>query len=228
MNLSLRLGSTALLLSFASPAVLLASTLIPFDPSVDDTKVFTTEVKYDERVNDGAQQGHDVFLRNGDTFTGPSFNQNWGATGTEYDWLLSYDGDTASFTFDGTTRTLDINPDLPWNAVNIIARSTDDARFITAESTVTVDEVNGSTLGVAEIFSAELVEFNEHFRVKDTGEDLTSIGGTFRFDFEIDPQASGSPNSRYSFIVKGLNIPEPGAAMLALLACSALAMRRQS
>lgn len=91
-----------------------AISLVPFSPTDDEIKVFTTEVKRDENVNSNSQRGHDVFLRNQEAFAGPSFNLDWGASGTAYDWLLSYGGDEATFTFAGRTLRLDVVPDLRW------------------------------------------------------------------------------------------------------------------
>ncbi len=199
--------------------------LAPFVPSGNETKIFTTEVKRDQNVNNNGFRGSDVFLRNGDGFAGPNFNVPWGTSGTSYDWLLAYDGDEATFTFNGTSLQIDVDPDLDWNAINLIARSTDSGRFSFAESTVTVSTVNGMTLPDPQpVFSAELVEFNENFRITSTGESFTSIGGTFAFDFQIQDAASGSPNSNYSFLVKALNVqavPEPSSAVVwGLIACA--------
>lgn len=95
---------------------------------------------------------------------------------------------------------------------------------------MTVDEVNRAPLASPEVFRAELVEFNEHFRVTSTGESFTSIGGTFAFDFEEKPAAGGSPNSQYSFIVKALNsgiVPEPSSGLVWLILTGVAARRRR-
>lgn len=188
------------------------ASLMTYDPSgVTSNKLFTTEVKFDQNVNNGATRGRDVFLRNGDSFTGPNADFTWPASGTTFDWSLSYDGNTASFVFGGLPAlTLDVAPDGVWNAFRFDLRSSDDTRFDSASVTVDVTEVNGGALGTPETLSASL---NDPFAVEDYQfmgfQGLTSLTGTMRFDYEVANGATGSPNGQLRFNIKALSVLDP-------------------
>ena len=197
-------------------------------------KLFTTEIKRDQNVDNNAQRGHDVFLRNGEGFSGPSFNVNWGASGTSYDWSVSYDSDEAFLTFAGFDPIkIDVDPDGDWNAFQFFVRASDNTRFENESTTVTVDEING----MATVFEA-IGDGNGAFDKAFTLSDLSvieTIRGTVTFDFDILDGAKGSPNSRLAFNLKALSIdpavvPVPAALPLfltALAGLGAVARRRR-
>jgi|GEM_PF-5213434 len=204
------------------------ASLMTYDASgVSSTKLFTTEVKFDQNVNNNSQRGHDVFLRNGEQFTGPSSNNFWPGSGTTYNWSLTYDGNTASFVFGGLPAlTLDVNPDGNWNAFRLDLASTDSNRFESASVSVSVTGVNGGALGASVDSSASLVgntvadyQFNDF-------ETLTSLTGTMRFDYVVADGETGSPNSRLRFNIKALSttqLPEPASLALFTLGLVGLA-----
>ena len=204
-----------------------AATLDPISPALTN-KLFSTEIKRDKDAG-GGNQGHDAFLRNADTFVGSSTPINWGVSGTVYDWELTYDGDTATLDVTGgSPLSYDINPDGTWNAVKIITRSDDDTRFDSAKVTVVVEEANGVALDAPQMFMAELTEYNEVTLELSNGDDLQSLSGTLKWDFQFASGASGSPNSRFAFITKGLEvIPEPATATLVIAGLSMVIRRRR-
>ena len=193
--------------------------LMAFDgDAISSTKLFTTEVKFDQNVNNNGQRGHDVFLRNGEQFTGPSSNFFWPGSGNTYNWSLSYDGDTASFVFDGLpSLSIDVNPDGNWNAFRLDLASTDSGRFESASVSVSVTGVNGNLLGLPIGSAASLVENNVADFKFNEFETLTSLTGTMRFDYVVRDGAEGSPNSRLRFNIKALEVSQlPEPATLAL------------
>lgn len=189
-------------------------------------RLFGAEIKRDENVNNNAQRGHDVFLRNGSGVSGPSFNLDWGASGTVYDWSLSYNGDQASLTFAGFAPiNIDVNPDGNWNAFQLFVRGADDKRLANAQTTVTVDAVNGVDFSLAAIGDEGGV-FDKTFSLSDLSV-IETIAGTIAFDFDVIPGAGGSPNNRLSFNLNALTVetavvPAPAALPLFLTALAGL------
>lgn len=197
-------------------------------------KLFTTEIKRDENVNNNSQRGDDVFLRNNTQTTGESFNVDWDASGATYDWSLSYDGDDAFLTFGSFNPiSIDVSPDGSWNAFQLFVRADDD-RLVNEKTTVTVDSINGEAL--ASSFSAagdENGAFDKAFTLSDLAL-IKAISGTLTFEFDVLPGVSGSPNSRFAFNLKALEVdaavvPIPGAIPLLLsgLAGLGFAARRR-
>lgn len=210
--------ATAFCLAFLALAPVASAASLTEIATEQGTKLFTSEMKRDKNVNNGGQRGNDVFLRNGSGFAGPSFGVNWGASGSTYDWMLSYDGDLATLDFAGTTRTIDVAPDGNWNAFQFFVRASDANRFDTATTTVTVDEVNGSALATALSLSATDGSFDKAFRLHDFAT-IEGLKGTLTFDFVVKAGAAGSPNSRLALNVKGLDVaavPVPAALPLML------------
>lgn len=209
MKSSLFAAAAALLL-FALPVS--AATLSSI-PTGQGTKLFTTEIKRDQNVNNNSQRGNDVFLRNGEGFSGPSFNVNWGASGTEYDWSLSYDGDQATLVFDGVSRMIDVMPDGNLNALQFFVQARDLNRFVTSTTSVFVDMVND--MAASELISATDGTADVAFLADET---ITSVSGRVSFLFDVADGATGSPNSRLGFSVKALDVaPVPLPAGLPLL-----------
>ncbi|MEM6481618.1 MAG: VPLPA-CTERM sorting domain-containing protein, partial [Pseudomonadota bacterium] len=212
----------AALSAFASSSN--AATLSSITPGLG-TKLFTTEVKRDQNVNNNAQRGDDVFLRNGDVFQGPSFNVNWGASGTEYDWSLDYDGENATFTFDGVSRMIDVMPDGNLNALQFFVQARDLTRFATSTTSVFVDLVNGMATSESIVATDETKEMA--FLANET---ITSVSGRVSFLFEIADGATGSPNSRLGFSTKALDVapvPLPAGLPLLLAGLGGLALLRK-
>lgn len=170
------------------------------------SKLFTVEVKRDENVQNNGQRGHDVFLRNGAGFSGPSKGLDFGASGTAYNWSLSYDGDTATLAVDTVIRTLDVSPDGTWNAFQVYAKAADSKRLTTATTTVNIDSVNGAALPAATVITAT-DSFAEAAFALGGPLSFSSLSGTLQFDFDLKPGAKGSPNSRLAFGIKGLEVP---------------------
>lgn len=209
MKSSLYAAAAALTL-FAVPAT--AATLSPI-PIGQGTKLFTTEIKRDQNVNNSSQRGNDVFLRNAEGFSGPSFNVNWGASGTEYDWSLSYDGDEATLVFDGVSRMIDVMPDGNLNALQFFLQARDTTRFVTSTTSVIVDMVNN--MMTSESISVTDGTTDVAFLADET---ITSVSGRVSFVFDVANGASGSPNSRLGFSIKALDVtPVPLPAGLPLL-----------
>ena len=171
-------------------------------------KLFTTEIKRDQNVNGGAQRGEDVFLRNGDSFQGPSFNVNWGASGSTYEWSISYDNDEAVLSFGGFEPiTLDVDPDGDWNAFQFFIRADDENRLENESTTVTVDEINGDSFAFSAV-GDEDGAFDRAFTLSDFSV-IEIMRGTVTFDFDVAAGASGSPNSRFAFNLKALSVDDP-------------------
>ena len=189
-------------------------------------RLFGAEIKRDENVNNNGQRGHDVFLRNGSGFAGPSFNVDWGTSGTLYEWSLSYDGDQALLTFAGFNPvSIDVNPDGGWNAFQLFVRGSDDKRLANEKTTVTVDAVNGVDFSL-EAVGNEGGVFDKTFSLSDLSV-IETIAGTVVFDFDIIPGAKGSPNNRLSFNLNALTVetavvPVPAALPLFLTALAGL------
>ena len=204
------------------------ASLMTYDPNgVSSTKLFTTEVKFDQNVHNNGQRGHDVFLRNGEEFAGPSSNFSWPASGTTFDWSLTYDGNTASFVFGGLPAlNLDVNPDGNWNAFRLDLASVDSDRFDSASVLVSITDVNGVALGAPVDNSASLVENTVVDYKFNDFETLTSLTGTMRFDYVVADLETGSPNSRLRFNIKALStteLPEPASLALFTLGLVGLA-----
>lgn len=203
-----------------------AATLSSISPG-QGTKLFTTEVKRDQNVNNNSQRGNDVFLRNGDVFVGPSFNVNWGASGTEYDWSLDYDGDQATLTFDGRSRMIDVMPDGNLNALQFFVRAEDLQRFASSTTSVFIDLVNGMATSESIVATNETKEMA--FLADET---ITSVSGRVSFLFDVANGASGSPNSRFGFSTKALDIdvapiPLPAGLPLLVAGLGGLALLRK-
>lgn len=181
-----------------------AVTLQSIGPVSSDT-LFNTEIKRDKNIHNNGQRGHDVFLRNQNWFIGPSKGFNFGASGSEYDWSIAYDGNIATLKFENITRQVNVWPDGDWNAFDIRVKADDSKRFKTATTTVQIDTVNGQGLVNPAMILVTDGFLNETLAVSDAFE-FTSLSGTVRFDFDLEPGAKGSPNSRLSFGFKGLEI----------------------
>lgn len=212
-----------------------AATLTAIDPTdaarfAGSSKLFTTEMKRDQNVHNSGARGHDIFLRNGEAFAGPSFNQPWGASGSIYDWSLAYDGDIAVMTFAGQSRKLDVSPDGTWNAITFFLQA-DSPLFSSATTTLGVTSVNGvaapltlAVTGTGKGFSFALDRLSA----------LTEVSGTLRFDFVVAPDARGTPNSNLGVSIKALEVtpaavPVPASLPLLLsgVAAVGLAARRR-
>ena len=206
-----RAGAAALSLCLGvtfAPAGADAAALTMLDNSAADslTKLFTTEVKRDQVVPGGGGSGRDVFLRNNVLFTGPNQDFAWGSSGSQYDWLLEYDGDQATFTFDSLTPlTLDVDPDGDWGAIRFFIQADSDL-LSNEKTTVTVDSVNG--MAVSETLSAMGNKVDTSFVISGAS-NITSIGGTLQFDFDVNDGVNGSPQSRLGFSLKALSAPAP-------------------
>lgn len=218
----------------AQAATLSAIDLTDTTKFLGSSKLFTTEIKRDKNVQNNGQRGHDAFLRNAEEFATPaSINFDWGASGTTYDWALAYDGDAARLTFGGQTRTLDIDPDGRWNAIQLFLNASDTTRFSTSTTSVRVTQVNGAAISGPFLQSATNGIFDGVFALKNLGQ-IQSISGTLSFAFQTLPGASGTPNSRLAFNLKALEVepsPIPVPAAFPLLAAGlgalALAARRR-
>jgi hypothetical protein len=170
-----------------------ASILQSFGTGLGST-LFTAEVKRDENVQNNGQRGHDVFLRNGAGSGSTSKGLDFGASGTVYDWSLSYDGDTATLAVDTLTRTLDVDPDGIWNLFRVYARAADSGHFTTATATLNILGVNGSNLANPTVIAAT-DGFAEAVLALGGPLPFTSLSGTLQFDFDPKPGAKGSPDS---------------------------------
>lgn len=171
-------------------------------------KIFTTEIKRDQNVQNTGRRGHDMFVRPGDSFKGSSAGIKFGDSGTSYDWSLSYDGVTAELKVDDVIRSVDAPAIGVWNAIQFYVQARDGKRFDSSSTIVSVDTVNSISL-------AQPVSVAAKDGVTDTafaqfgGVAFQSIAGTFMFDFDTAAGAKGSPNSRLGFSVKALSI-DPG------------------
>lgn len=169
------------------------------------TELFNTEIKRDQNMHDGGQRGHDMFVRNGGGSAGASAPIAWGGSGTVYAWSLAYDGDHAALTVGSTTRSIDVTPDGDLDAIRIIARAIDTTRFTHATVAVTITSVNGAQAAGLTTFTANFSELASWtIRTSDFAE-FHSIGGTLAFTFETNSGATGSPNSQFAFVMKGLD-----------------------
>ena len=182
-------------------------------------KLFTTEIKRDQNIDDGARRGHDIFLRNGDSDRGSSGGFVWDDdTPNIYNWSLSYDGGQAVLTLDdGGSRSIDVDidvaPDGDWNAFQLFVRADDADWFETASTTVTVDEINSMTVSLEAIGSLADGAFDKAFVLAGSSiSDLAiirTISGTLAFDFDPFDDAKGSPNSRLGFNLKAFYVEDP-------------------
>lgn len=196
------------IIALATGLTLLAGTaqaivLQPVDTGLG-SKLFTVEVKRDQNVHNNGQRGHDVFLRNGGGFKGPSKGFNYGASGTVYDWSLSYDGNKATLAVDTLTRTLDVDPDGIWNLFQVYAKA-DSKHFNTATATLNILGVNGEKLANPTVIEAT-DGFAEAALALGGPLAFTSISGTFQFDFDPKPGAKGSPNSSLAFGIEAYEV----------------------
>ena len=203
-GVGMKLSAILLFISLGFGTAVSASTLKPMDVGQGE-KLFTTEFKRDQNVQNTGQRGHDVFLRNGSGFSGPSSNVRWGETGTAYEWALTYDGDVATLNFAGTKSKIDVDPDGTLNGLQFYVRATDTKRFTTSTSTLFVDTLNG--LGVKEAVSVT-DGINEVAFL--ANEPIKSVAGRVLFDFNINPGSRGSPNSQLAASIKGLSLPISG------------------
>lgn len=215
----------------AQAATLSAIDLSDASKYVSSAKLFTTEMKRD-RTLAGGQGGHDVFLRNAESFATPaSYNVNWGASGTSYAWSLGYDGATATLAFGGVSRLLDISPDGTWNALRVYMRADDAGRFTSSAARLTVTSANGAALTAPLALVATDGQFDQAFALKRLGA-LTSISGTLDFSFTPRVGASGSPNGRLSVSLKALDVtpaavPVPAALPMLATALGAMVLVRR-
>jgi hypothetical protein len=233
----MRLLAAALAILVAGAAA--AAPLNPVDlsdPSVatDRRRLFTAEFKRDQNVENPGARGHDIFLRDGDRqdpAAGPAFNQSWGASGSVYRWSLAYDGDTATLTFHGVTRTLDVSADGTWTALGFFLNASSD-KFSSATLRVALADVNGGP-------SDDAVTVTGGTRGVTLAlgglSPIRSIAGTLAFDFVRAPGATGSPNGRLGLTVAAIAatpapVPLPAAlpALLAGLGALVLAARRRA
>lgn len=219
-----RLGLAAfaaiVICSSASAAVL---TEVAPGTGADARTLFTSEWKRDQNVHNPGRNGHDIFLRNGSGFGGPSIQQGWGASGAVYAWSLSYDGDQATLIFDGVSRTIDLAPDGVWNAVQFYMRANDFSRFETSTTTLRVSKVNDLAVSGFERAATDSAK-DAIFALADSSE-IRSMSGTLAFDFVVKDGAKGSPNSRYRVSVAAREIvpvPLPAALPLLILAIGGL------
>ena len=217
-------------------------------PIPDSDKLFTTETKVDENVLSNQQRGADLFVRPGAVFS-PNDNTNvdW-VSGTLYDWSLSYDGSIATFTMNAadaidnsTAKTVSYDVlDGTWNAFKLITRAQNLSRnrngvqqtLLSSSSTeVTIDEVNGNALTTAYTQSSvlggsEYVELTLDYG----GDAISSIAGTFQFDWLATGDYDSSPNGRLAFIVKAAEVsavPLPAGASLLLAGLAGFAVMRR-
>lgn len=197
------IAATAVCASFGSAqaASLVASSETP-------TAIFNTEIKRDQVISTGGNSGQDVFLRDGDNSPLVSTNRNnWGPSGTSYNFSLGYDGDIATLAVDGaSTLMLDIDTDGVWNAVSFFVRADQANQYSSATTTLTITEANGMALDSPFTASGTIgSQFSGLFAL-DTMQVLSSISGFFQFDF-VATGAGGSPNSRLAVNIAGANVP---------------------
>lgn len=192
---------------------------------VAQTEIFNTEIKRDQTGN-GGQRGADIFLRDADNNPIRSGNFNFGASGTEYDFMIGFDGDIASLDFNNLgipVDSVDTDLDLPFNAFRLFIKGDDEGKAgFTNESTVVkITEINGMAITGANTFTAsEGGGALDQIVALDSLADISSIKGTVQFNFE-GGGLNGSPNSRMQFSLKALNVtPVPVPAPLALLLAS--------
>lgn len=179
------------------------------------SKLFGTEIKRDQNVQNNGQRGHDAFLRNGSTTNGASFGFFWGNSGTTYDWSLYYDGNLATLSIGDESATINVNPDAPWNVVSFFLRADDTTRFDTSSVTLTTTTANGQALSVPYVATATDGQVTTPALALDNFTPINNIGGKLAFSFTPKPGASGTPNSRLSAGVTGTNVtPTPPAVPL--------------
>lgn len=200
MKILKMMTAAALLSAFALPAM---AGLIDVSPR-PATAMFATEIRRDKNLHNEGQVGNDIYLREGgESSEGRSANIRWGASGTSYDWMLSYDGNIASLTVDSITRTLNVATDGLWSMVALTVRSEDLARFESARVNVTIDRVNGTVNGGISEFTASLGDDHQVFLGLEDGGSIESLSGTLTFTFAAADDARGSPGTLFAFLTEG-------------------------
>lgn len=241
MRLRFAAAILALCVGSALPQASDAVTLQPLDLGMDRLVVnnngvggaqtiFSTYMKRDKNVQNSGQSGPDVFLYDQSGSSNRPINVDWAASGTTYNWGVSYDGSVATLTFGNTTRSMSVGQNMLWNAVKIYLGASD-KRFATATTAVTIDTVNGAVptnplhLSVTNSTSTSayaLIRFDQ----------MASLSGTLRYSFQAMAGAKGSPEGGLSFIMEAIQlaptgVPVPAALPLLMAGLGALGVVRR-
>lgn len=207
----------ALVAGLVPPGLALASTIQSLDPvtgTAGAQTIFSTLMKRDKNVQNNGQSGPDVFVFDQTGVNGASQSVNWAASGTTYNWSVSYDGTTADLTFGSASRSLTVGQNMTWNAIKVYLVASD-PRFTTATTAISVDRVNGTAptnplqLSVTDAASSTayaLIRFDR----------IASLSGTLRYSFQALAGARGSPDDRLAFRMEALqlvptSVPVPAA-----------------
>lgn len=205
-----------------------SAALVEVDAPVVVNKLFTTEFKIDQNIDEdgrGSQRGHDIFLREGNNFSGASTNFNWGADfdyNETFDWSLSLsDTGETTLVFEGITLE---NTALEgtWNGLEFWINQSGREEMSNVLVTTTIDGQlfelpQGDSKGG---FTFAMEDFST----------FTEISGTLNLSWMADTAVS-TPNGRIALSLKALelepaSVPAPATAMLSLLGFGFLAARR--
>ncbi|WP_334028564.1 PEP-CTERM sorting domain-containing protein [Alteromonas sp. P256] len=224
----LRLTFLSVLLVFSH--VSFASLVLIGQPD-EYEKLFFSEVKVDENLSTGATAGKDVFLSQGQQWGNNTsrdlFWKNVSSTDTfshQFTWSLSRSNLVTTFILDDLVLTHTSNEGV-WNTVGIWMNvSGFDGMFSSSSLTFSVDGLN---------FGVNRDNKKTFYLQNDSGMEFSTIGGTATFNWELDPNYSGTnfkPNGRVMFSVKALEtqtVSEPSALALILVGGAVLLRRRQ-
>ncbi len=200
----------------------------------EQPRLFSTEIKRDQNVQNSGGSGQDAFLRDAATANQVGFNVSWGASGSLVNWSLGLSGTTATLTVDGTTRNLTLAGG-NWNVLSFFLRADDTQRFTSSSVNLAVTHANGAALDTALALSVTNGQYDAGTFALPDFQTIQSIAGTVRFDFALVSGARGSPNSRLAFSMGARQVtpvvpppvPVPAAMPLLLGALAGLAMLRR-
>ncbi|MFN0113921.1 MAG: hypothetical protein ACKVPY_04510 [Paracoccaceae bacterium] len=192
----------------------------------EQPRLFSTHTARAQNVNNNGRTGDDLFLRSGTGANLATGRLLWGASGTVYNWSLSFNGTQATYSLGGVSINSAVAA-ANWNVVGFRLRANDLTRFTTSTVTVNVTSANGLALSVPLRFSTTNSTFTSLTYALNGLQTITNLSGTMKFDYTVRAGAKQGPGDALSFGIDATqvtDVPLPAGALLLLGALAAMAM----